>query len=232
MCACDESICGFPVLPLPEKPDYIPLSDEEFKRETLSAWCRGGHDEKITAALRGGEHEWAILCHDADFFVRAAVTCKASEDIQMEMLGDPEPLVRKWLAIYGTDRVRLALLSQRESAPEVLVEIANWGNVQARNRILPLAWDKPDVLCKITPYLGTRGLRLLEKHPDLYVRFEAAMHGSLAQGKRFWESIKNDKSPACWLMRENLSYRLEELEKIASVLQGGRVRTMNLGVER
>lgn len=232
MCACDETICGFPVLPLPEKPDYIPLSDEEFKRETLSAWCRGGHTEKITAALRGGEHEWAILCHDESPSVRAAVTCKASEFYQMQMLGDPEPLVRKWLAIYGTDRVRLALLAQQKNDPEVLVEIAKWGNITARNRDLPLAWDKPDVLRKIAPYLGTRGIRVLEKHPDIHMRFVAAMHGSLAQGRRFFESIKNDKDPNCFLMRKLLSWRLEDLEAVASALSVGRVRTMNLGVER
>ena len=64
--ACNENICGFEVLPFPEKPGYLPISDEEFRRDTLAAWCRGGYREKIAAALYGGEREWAALYKDRD----------------------------------------------------------------------------------------------------------------------------------------------------------------------
>ncbi len=151
----------------------------------------------------------------------------------MKMLPDPEPIVRKWLARYGTDRVRTGLLEQHENNPDVLLEIAKWGNAQIRNRVLPLGWENPDLLCKITPYLGSRGLRILEKHPDISVRFEAAMHGSQAQGRRFLDSIKDNKSSECHLMRESLLGRLDELDKVKTALLGGRVRTINFaGVER
>lgn len=228
----NEKICGFTVLSFPKKPDFVPLSDEDFKRETLSAWCRGGEREKITAALRGGEHEWAVLYRDESPYVRAAVICKASEAIQMKMLHGPEPVVRQWLVIYGTDRVRLALLEQHEHSPEVLVELAKWGNMRARNRIIPLAWDKADVLCKIAPYLGVHGLRLLEKHPDINVRFAAAMHGSLGMARRFLDFLKGRENAESWLMADGLSERIEDLERVESALLGGRVRNINLGVER
>lgn len=176
--ACNENICGFEVLPLPQKPGYLPISDEEFRRDTLAAWCRGGEREKISAALRGGGREWAVLHRDENLYVRAAVMCRANEEIQLKMLQEPEPVLRKLLAQHGTDRVRSALLARGESDPEVLVEIAKWGSVQVKNRILPLMWDRPEVLQKIAPFLGSRGLRILEKNPDHHVRFEAAMHGS------------------------------------------------------
>ncbi len=144
----------------------------------------------------------------------------------MKMLPDLEPIVRKWLARYGTDRVRAGLLEQHENNPDVLLEIAKWGNVQIRNRVLPLGWEDTDLLCKIAPYLGSRGLRILEKHPDMSVRFEAAMHGSQAQGRRFLDSIEDNKSSECWLMRESLLGRLDELDKVKTALLGGAARTL------
>ena len=77
--AYDVKNWGFEVLPFPEKPDYLPISDEEFRQDTLSAWCRGGYREKIAAALYGGEREWAALYKDSDLSVRAAVACRGSE---------------------------------------------------------------------------------------------------------------------------------------------------------
>lgn len=224
--AYDEMICGFQVLPFPEKPEYLPVSDEEFRQETLVAWSWDGYRERITAALRGGEREWAILYKDKDFLVRGAVMCKASEKIQLKMLREPEPAVRKLLAQYGTDRVRSALLAQGEADPEVLVEIAKWGSVQVKNRILPLMWDRPEILRKIAPFLGSRGLRILEKHPDQDVQFCAALYGSREKCRCFLDAVKGKKDPNSWLKGEQLSTRLEELEQVHEALFGGQARTI------
>ena len=132
----NEIICGFQVLPFPEKPGYLSISDEEFRQKTLAAWSRGGCREKITAALRGGEHEWAVLYNDSDTSFRAAVACRANEAIQMKMITDPEPVVRKLLARYSTDKVRTAAIV--DGAQFNHGTVAGDGNVRNRHQLIPL----------------------------------------------------------------------------------------------
>lgn len=228
-----EEICGFEVLPFPEKPEYLPISDEEFRQETLAAWCRGGEREKVSAALRGGEREWAVLYRDENLYVRGAVMCRAHEEMQLKMLPETEPVLRKLLAQHGTDRVRATLLAQGEPDPVVLAEIAKWGSVQVKNRILPLMWDRPEVLQKVAPFLGSRGLRILEKHPDQEVQFCAALYGSREKCRRFLDAVKGKKDPNSWIRGELLSQRLEELEQVQEALFCGQARTIKQeGLER
>ena len=75
-----EKICGFFVNIMPQKPDYLPITQEEFEQLTLEAWSRS-NDEKcrITAVFRGGPQEWDTLCHDESVSVRTAVACHSSE---------------------------------------------------------------------------------------------------------------------------------------------------------
>ena len=102
-----EVISGFAVFPFPEKPDYLPISNEEFKQRTLEAWTHGDVNSRVSAAFRGGEQEWALLWNDESYSVRGAVACRASEEYQLKLVNEPVFAVRKMLAIYGTDRVRL-----------------------------------------------------------------------------------------------------------------------------
>ncbi len=74
-----EMICGFGVIRIPQKPDYLPLTQEEFQQEVISAWTRGGHMEKTAAVFHGGEREWAALYNDKDMAVRGGqsqILCK------------------------------------------------------------------------------------------------------------------------------------------------------------
>ncbi len=99
LCQDTETICGFKVIKIPRKPDYIPITQEEFHQEVVSAWSRGGYMEKTAAVFHGGELEWAALYNDDDMAVRGAVACRASEEYQLKLVNDPVPAVRKMLAL-------------------------------------------------------------------------------------------------------------------------------------
>lgn len=223
--ACEKTICGFAVLPFPEKPDYLPISHEDFRQETLAAWSRGGFGEKIAAALYGGEREWAALYKDSDPSVRGAVACRGSESIQLKMLSDPEPMVRKLLARHGTDKVRIAAVKGWEANKEVLMEIAKWGNAATKRKVLELTWSLPESLKRVIPFLSPGCIKKLEIYPDRAVRYEAAMHGGLAQCQRFLASTKNQKDTESLFMRQNVQDRMDELGKVKNVLLGGLVRS-------
>ena len=173
-----EMICGFGVIRIPQKPDYLPLTQEEFQQEVISAWTRGGHMEKTAAVFHGGEREWAALYNDKDIAVRGAVACRASEEYQMKLVGDPASVIRQYLAIYSTDRVRTALLERGETDRYVLENIAKFGNTEIRRRLLPVIWDKKDSLYDCIPYLPQSCLEKLMAHPNLDIRYKAALHGS------------------------------------------------------
>ena len=221
----DKRICGFEVLPFPEKPEYLPISDKEFRRDTLAAWCRGGYREKIAAALYGGEREWAALYKDRDVSVRAAVACRADEATQLKMLNDPAPLVRKLLARYGTDKVRTAAVKGWETDTEVLMEIAKWGSAATKRRVLELAWHLPETLKQVIPYLSPGCIKKLEIYPDRGIRYEAAMHGGMAQCQRFLDAIRKDRDTGSFLMRWNIQSRVEELGNVKKALLGGLFRS-------
>ena len=223
--ACNENICGFEVLPFPEKPDYLPISDEEFRRDTLAAWCRGGYREKIAAALYGGEREWAALYKDRDMSVRVAVACRANEATQLKMLTDPEPVVRKYLARYGTDKVRTAAVKGWETDTEVLMEIAKWGGAATKRKVMELAWHLPETLKQVIPYLSPGCIKKLEIYPDREVQYTAAMYGGMAQCRRFLDAIRKDRDAGSFLMRWNIQARVEELGQVKKALLGGLFRS-------
>lgn len=224
--AYDEMICGFQVLPFPEKPGYLSISDEEFRQKTLAAWSQGGYREKITAALRGGEREWAMLYNDSDTSVRAAVACRANEAIQMKMITDPEPVVRKLLARYSTDKVRTAAIKGWEIDKDVLAEIAKWGNSAVKQRAMELALQLPETLKKLIPHLTPGCIKRLEIYPDKGIRYEAAMHGGRAQCERFLDSLREQKDMESEFMRDNIRQRLNELHSVKKSLFWGRARTI------
>ncbi len=227
--ACNENICGFEVLPFPEKPGYLPISDEEFREDTLAAWCRGGYREKIAAALYGGEREWATLYKDSDPSVRGAVACRSNEATQLKMLNDPAPMVRKLLARYGTDKVRTAAVKGWETDTEVLMEIAKWGSAATKRKVMELAWHLPEKLKQVIPFLSPGCIKKLEIYPDRGIRYEAAMHGSSAQCRRFLDSLKGLRDVESTVMRDNARYRLDELRKVQHALSGRPVRTIKHG---
>lgn len=223
--ACEKTICGFAVLPFPEKPDYLPISHEDFRQETLAAWSRGGFGEKIAAALYGGEREWAALYKDSDPSVRGAVACRGSESIQLKMLSDPEPMVRKLLARYGTDKVRTAAVKGWETDTEVLMEIAKWGGAATKRKVMELAWHLPETLKQVIPYLSPGCIKKLEIYPDREVQYTAAMYGGMAQCRRFLDAIRKDRDAGSWLMSWNIQARVEELGQVKKALLGGLFRS-------
>ena len=143
-----ERLHGFLVKRLPEKPEFLTMTQEEFEDRTLQAWSGSDEDSRVSAALRGGEREWELLWNDESYKVRGAVACRAGEKYQLRLVGDEVGPVRKRLAVYGTDRVRLALIEHGEADPEVIENIAKFGNTAVRHRLVDAAWGKPQLLTK------------------------------------------------------------------------------------
>lgn len=81
------------------------------------------------------------------------LACRASEEYQLRLVDDPVFAVRGMLAVYGTDRVRHALLERGEPDKSVLMGIAKYGNVGVRNRLVETAWINPNLLYQIGRYL-------------------------------------------------------------------------------
>ena len=98
-----ERLHGFMVKAMPKKPDFLPMTQEEFVDRTLEAWTYSDEDSRVSAAFHGGEREWEILRNDESYAVRGAVACRASEEYQLKLVGDPNAPIRNLLAVYGTE---------------------------------------------------------------------------------------------------------------------------------
>ena len=176
-----EIICGFSIKKMPHKPDFLPISQEEFVQSTLEAWTHGDEESKVSAVFHGGVQEWAALWKDESYKVRGAIACFASEEYQLKLVYDPITPARERLAIYGTDKVRLALLERDESDETVVKHIAKFGNTTVRHRLVQVMWDKPDILYQCVRYLPASDLEKLLAHPRMDIRVEAALHGTWDQ---------------------------------------------------
>lgn len=214
-----EIICGFEVENYPQKPEYLPITQGEFERLTLEAWCKSGDESlRISAVFLGGPQEWDILCHDESISVRAAVACHSSERHQLMLVADPEPLLRMRLAVYGTDKVRNALLDRGETNPDVLATIAKYGSTSTRHRLIDVAWENPKALHEIVRYLPVGGIDKLLEHPSMEVRIDAASHGSRAQCLRVLGMPYSSHDITVVFMRDWLVERLKELESVARAI--------------
>lgn len=217
-----EKICGFTVKKIPQKPDYLPVSQEEFVQNTLEAWTYGDEKSKVSAVFRGGTHEWAVLWKDESYKVRGAVACRASEEYQLKLVYDPITPVRERLAIYGTDKVRLALLERDESDEAVVKLIAKFGNTTVQHHLVQVMWDKPDILYQCVRYLPASDLEKLLAHPRMDIRVQAALHGTRDQCRRALAMSSRSKDPLISFMRDDLIERMRELEKVDNAIKFGK----------
>lgn len=222
-----ERLHGFMVKKLSQKPDYLPISQEEFVERTLAAWVSGDEESRVSAVFRGGEREWTALWSDESYKVRGAVACRASEKYQMKLLNDPIPEVRKLLAVYGTDGVRHALLDRGETDRDVLTQIAKYGSTTTRHQLVDVAWKDPKTLHEIARYLPASALEKLLTHPNMEVRIDAASHGSMDQCSRVLAMPFSGHDITVVFMREWLIERMKELDEAANAINLGRERTRN-----
>lgn len=220
-----ETICGFTVKMIPKKPDYLPISQEEFVHNTLEAWAHGDEESKVSAVFRGGTREWAALGKDESYKVRGAVACRASEEYQLKLVYDPITPVRERLAIYGTDKVRLALLERDESDEAVVKLIAKFGNTTVRHRLVKSAWDNPDLLYQCVPYLPASDIEKLLSHPSMDIRVQAALHGNREQCSRAFAMSSATKDPLISFMRNDLVERMRELDEVDNAISFGKTIT-------
>ena len=228
-----ELICGFHVKKIPDKPDYLPISQEDFEQQTIAAWCGNGFEEnRVAAVFRGGPREWDALIHDESWQVRAALACHSSERHQLMLTGDAEPIVRRKLAVYGTDKVRSALLDRGESDPEILEEIAKYGSTTLRHRLGDVVWNRPLVLHSIAKYLPTSAIDKLLTHPNPEVHIDAAMHGNRAQCMQVLQGEYPSHNVTLVFMRDALIDRLKELDKVAQAVNFGHTKTRTYEMER
>ena len=225
ICQKYEIICGFRVKLLPQKPDYLPVSQNEFIQRTLAAWTYGDEESRVSAVFHGGEREWAALWNDVSYKVRGAVACRASEEYQLKLAYDPITPIRDRLAIYGTDKVRLALLERGETDREVLTNIAKYGSTTIRHRLVQIMWDKPDVLYQCVRYLTASDVEKLLSHPIMDIRVHAALYGNREQCNRALAMSSATKDPLISFMRDDLIERMQELEKVDNAINFGKTRT-------
>lgn len=208
----NEIICGFSVKMIPQKPDYLPISQEEFVHNTLAAWAYGDEDSRVSAVFHGGIREWAALWKDKSYKVRGAVACRASEEYQLKLVCDPITPIRERLAIYGTDKVRLALLERGEPDKIVMRGLAKYGNTTVRHRLVQVMWDKPDILYQCVRYLPASDIEKLLSHPSMDIRVQAALYGNLDQCCRVLAMTVNTKDILLAFMRDDLIERMREVE--------------------
>lgn len=220
-----ETICGFTVKMIPKKPDYLPISQEEFVHNTLEAWAHGDEESKVSAVFRGGTREWAALEKDESYKVRGAVACRASEEYQLKLVYDPITPVRERLAIYGTDKVRLALLERDESDEAVVKLIAKFGNTTVRHRLVKSAWDNPNLLYQCVRYLPASDIEKLLSHPSMDIRVQAALYGNREQCSRALAMSSATKDPLISFMRDDLIERIRELEEVDNAIDFGKIIT-------
>ena len=181
--------------------------------------------------FRGGPQEWDTLCHDESVSVRTAVACHSSERYQLMLVADPEPLLRLRLAIYGTDRVRNALLDRGETDLDVLAAIAKFGSTTTRHRLVDVAWEDPKVLHNIARYLPASSIDRLLEHPSMEVRINAASHGSRSQCLRVLEMPYSPHDITVVFMRDWLVDRLKELGEVALAISQPSAKIRNIEME-
>lgn len=222
-----ERLHGFLVKVMPPKPDFLPMTTEEFVDRTLEAWTYSDEDSRVSAAFRGGEREWEVLWNDESYKVRGAVACRGSEEYQLKLVDDPIAPIRNLLAIYGTDRVPLALLNRSEPDKDVIQNIAKFGSTTVRYRLVDVAWNDPKALHEIVRYLPAGAVEKLLTHPSMEVRIDAATHGSMEQCRRVLAMPYSRHDITVVFMRDWLIERMEELDEVANAINFGKTRTRN-----
>ena len=135
---------------------------------------------------------------------------------------DPITPVRERLAIYGTDKVRLALLERDEPDKAVIKNIAKYGNTTVRHRLVQVMWDKPDILYQCVRYLPARDIEKLLSHPSMDIRVQAALYGNREQCNRALAMSSATKDPLISFMRDDLIERMRELEKVDNAIKFGK----------
>ena len=136
----------------------------------MEAWTYNNDKTKVSAVFRGGEREWALLWNDESYFARGAVACRASEEYQLKLVNEPISAIRDLLAIYGTDKVRLALLERDEPDEYVLQSIAKFGSTDIRHRLIEAAWTRTSLLISCMPFLPAGCIEKLMSHPNTDVK--------------------------------------------------------------
>lgn len=217
-----DMICGFQVLRIPPKPDYLPISQEEFEQRTLEAWTYNNDKTKVSAVFRGGEREWALLWNDESYFARGAVACRASEEYQLKLVNEPISAIRDLLAIYGTDKVRLALLERGESNEDVLQSIAKFGSTDIRHRLIEAAWTRTSLLISCMPFLPAGCIEKLMSHPNTDVKVSAALHGTIDHCSQVLMLPLSMDNLAVSLERPFLLERIAELDEVAWSIHFGK----------
>ncbi|WP_217960059.1 hypothetical protein [Acutalibacter muris] len=194
-------------------------------QKTLEAWTYGDEKSKVSAVFRGGTREWAVLWKDDSYTVRGAIAYFANEEYQLKLVYDPITPVRERLAIYGTDKVRLALLERDESDEEVVKLIAKFGNTTVRHWLVQVMWDKPDILYQCVRYLPASDLEKLLAHPRMDIRVEAALHGNYDQCRRALAMSSASKDVLLFVMQDDLFERMRELEEVDKAINFGKTIT-------
>ena len=188
----------------------------------MEAWTYNNDKTKVSAVFRGGEREWALLWNDESYFARGAVACRASEEYQLKLVNEPISAIRDLLAIYGTDKVRLALLERGESNEDVLQSIAKFGSTDIRHRLIEAAWTRTSLLISCMPFLPAGCIEKLMSHPNTDVKVSAALHGTIDHCSQVLMLPLSMDNLAVSLERPFLLERIAELDEVAWSIHFGK----------
>ncbi len=155
-------------------------TEQEFYKAIAENWMDSPSDyNRASAAVVGGPGQWEKLVKDESVLVRTAVAQYATDGFRAELLGDPDPVVRRYIARNAGDALRKALL-EREQDPEVAKTACQYaGSTDTADSLVGAHWDSPQVLAACAPYMGKAALGKLSGHPDAAVRMAAAEHGGV-----------------------------------------------------
>lgn len=169
-------------------------------------------------AEHGGPKEWASLVNDNDFTVRAAVAKFGDSTCHQCLYTDPSSFVREYVANYANPQI-LYSMAKIEQDPEVIVRIARRGYPEVKHELVKTCWDKPEILCRISPYLGIKDNDLLLSHTDPQVRLSVAKSGTRRQLKQV---LSDPEIPD--IQKVFVEWKLEDLEDVASALVPSRIK--------
>lgn len=196
---------------------YAEASREIMADRLQTLLAENTRDSKCRAIMDCGAPAWDALLHDPDEFVRGCIAIVGDEQRQLELVSDPEPMVRQSLADHGTDKVRAALLEAGERDPSILKSAVGNGSFEVQAAAIERFWETPETLIAIGADWKPEAQRVLLAAEDPRVAILGINAANREQCQRLLETPGlgiNEKMKIEWRLGE-----LPEPGKASPVLQ-------------
>lgn len=160
---------------------YMTPTEEKSYQERLSAFQQkqadrlegmlgsGNEETRVQAVQKFGPAAWERLVNDPSMLVRGGIAYFATDEYRIQLIDDPEPIVREMIAEHGGDSVHQAMIDRGEKKPEILSAIAKHGSVSTQIQMVHTYSSQPDILKTFSKDLGKAALFELLKSEDPHV---------------------------------------------------------------